>query len=250
MAARRDWSYEETKAAFALYMALPPGQQSRTNPSIIALASAIDRSASSIALKLGNLKFLDPNRSGGLQNCSNMDRRIWQDYQDRGEDFHDEANQLYYELVDPETDNAVELLTSTPGVAVGFDRLTYTRERVNQNYFRYTLLENYDNRCCLTNISIEDLLVASHIKPWKDSTPTEKLDPANGLLLDALHDKAFDQGYITIDDQLRIRVSQKVPHNAANDRWIWAYDKAPIRRPRISPGRDYIAYHNDCIFMR
>ena len=54
--------------------------------------------------------------------------------------------------------------------------------RVNQNYFRNALLENYDHRCCITNLGIEPLLVSSHIKPWSDADPaTERLSPKNGV---------------------------------------------------------------------
>ena len=46
----------------------------------------------------------------------------------------------------------------------------------------------------------EAVLIASHIKPWKDSDENERLDIDNGLLLCPNHDKAFDRGYISFDD--------------------------------------------------
>ncbi len=45
---------------------------------------------------------------------------------------------------------------------------------------------------------MHDLLIASHIIPWADGTPTQKLNPENGICLSALYDKAFDRGLITI----------------------------------------------------
>ena len=83
--------------------------------------------------------------------------------------------------------------------------------RVNQNYFRNALLENYDHRCCITNLGIEPLLVSSHIKPWSDADPaTERLSPKNGLLLNTLHDRAFDQGLMTIGQNLHIVISSQL----------------------------------------
>jgi putative restriction endonuclease len=51
------------------------------------------------------------------------------------------------------------------------------------------------------------LLVASHIKPWKKSTNSERLDEWNGLLLAPNLDKAFDKGFITFDTDGLIRLS-------------------------------------------
>lgn len=90
--------------------------------------------------------------------------------------------------------------------------------RVNQEFFRNTLLANYNSRCCLTGLSNKALLVASHIKLWKVSDPkTERLAPDNGLLLNALHDKAFDRGLITITKDLMIVVSGAVGHETPED---------------------------------
>lgn len=63
----------------------------------------------------------------------------------------------------------------------------------------------------MTGISISELLIASHIKPWKVSNnEDEKTNPRNGLCLNALHDKAFDRGLITIDKNYKIIVSSKL----------------------------------------
>ena len=45
-----------------------------------------------------------------------------------------------------------------------FDKRTrcYVKHRLNQG----ELLKRYDEKCCLCNINMEELLVASHIKPW------------------------------------------------------------------------------------
>ena len=47
-----------------------------------------------------------------------------------------------------------------------------------------------------SGLAVPELLVASHIKPWKDSdSKTERTNPMNGLTLNALHDKRFDNGH-------------------------------------------------------
>ena len=72
--------------------------------------------------------------------------------------------------------------------------------RLGQDRFRRDLMDRWDRRCALTGLALPDLLRASHIKPWCDSSATERLDPHNGLLL-ALHvDGLFDRGLITFED--------------------------------------------------
>ncbi len=84
--------------------------------------------------------------------------------------------------------------------------------RVNQTEFRQQLLERY-HKCCLCCVSDPNLLVASHIKPWSVAEPTEKLDVNNGLLLCPNHDKLFDNGYITFDDNGKIIISERLQDN-------------------------------------
>ena len=67
--------------------------------------------------------------------------------------------------------------------------------RVNQSFFRNTVLASYENKCCITGISIPDFLVASHIIPWSKDEKN-RLNPENGLCLNSIHDKAFDKGFI------------------------------------------------------
>ena len=55
----------------------------------------------------------------------------------------------------------------------------------------------------MSGLSEPRLLIASHIVPWsKDKA--NRLNPSNGLCLSALHDRAFDKGLITLDDDWRV----------------------------------------------
>ena len=137
---------------------------------------------------------------------------------------------------------------------LGLERVEQVRTRVNQDYFRSVLLTNYGGTCCLTGIDIPALLTASHIKPWAAATPSERLMSSNDLLLNALHDRAFDRGLITLDDRYRIVVSSRVPHTPTNDQWLYAFDGMKIALPGSDestwPSLGFIHYHNDCVFER
>lgn len=103
-------------------------------------------------------------------------------------------------------------------------------------------------------IDIPALLTASHIKPWAAATPSERLMSSNGLLLNTLHDRAFDRGLITLDDRYRVVVSSRVPRTPANDQWLYAFDGRRIALPGCDestwPSLDFIHCHNDCVFER
>ena len=61
------------------------------------------------------------------------------------------------------------------------------------------------------------MLVAGHIKPWKDSAPSERLDPRNGLAACPSHDVAFDTGLLTVGTALHIQVSEALAKAARGD---------------------------------
>lgn len=67
--------------------------------------------------------------------------------------------------------------------------------RVGQGKFRNDVASLWGKGevCALTGIAVPELLIASHIKPWRDSDDAQRLDPCNGLLLAAHVDKAFDK---------------------------------------------------------
>jgi putative restriction endonuclease len=50
-------------------------------------------------------------------------------------------------------------------------------------------------------------LVASHCKPWRDSTNEERLNGKNGLLLTPSIDHLFDRGFIGFEDNGRLIIS-------------------------------------------
>lgn len=75
-----------------------------------------------------------------------------------------------------------------------------TKIRIGQSQFRKDILSSENNKCLFTNIKDSKLLIASHIKPWKVSSNTERLDLNNGLLLTPTFDKLFDRFLITFSE--------------------------------------------------
>ena len=73
------------------------------------------------------------------------------------------------------------------------------RARQGQGLFRQRLL-TFEKHCRITGVTDTCFLIASHIKPWRDSSDQERLDGENGLLLAPHIDKLFDQGWISFAD--------------------------------------------------
>ena len=94
---------------------------------------------------------------------------------------------------------------------------------------------------------LPELLVASHIKPWKDSdVKTERTNPSNGLCLNALHDKAFDKEYRVVNSA---KISATAMDEDTKD-WLMSYEGKQIILPdRFYPDKEFIEYHNDMIFQ-
>lgn len=124
--------------------------------------------------------------------------------------------------------------------------------RVNQRFFRKMVLAAYDNTCCITGLNMPALLVAGHIKPWADEA--NRLNPRNGLALNALHDRAFELELFTIRPMdYVIEVAPAVrsgrrPHAQAAGALLGQYHSQGLRlpaRPRFLPNPELLAWHRD-----
>ncbi len=74
-------------------------------------------------------------------------------------------------------------------------RLTLTRTA--QGQYRKDALKLWNNRCAVTGVAEPKILIASHIKPWRESSNEERVNPRNSLILSPTYDKLFDLGLIT-----------------------------------------------------
>ena len=219
------------------------------------IASAIGRTPSALAMKLVNIASLDPEITdtgrSGLKNASANDRAMWDEMQENWDGFAVKSDRAIRDIGAVAEQLGGEVPGENSDFPVGKDRAVQTTVRIGQDFFRAAVLSAYSGQCCISGLSVPKLLVASHIVPWKIDR-LNRANPRNGLLLSALHDRAFDTGLITIDDDMTIRVSRK--HPVRNDRFfsesIELYDGQPIRRPeKFRPDKDFLAYHREHVFQ-
>lgn len=252
------WSREETILAFDLYCRTSFGKISQGNPEIIKLAKLLGRTPGSIGLKMHNLAHYDPELQKrnvtAMAHGSKLDGEIFAEFSKDWTNLSYQAQIIRAKLQNKEISEVIDL-GDIKEIPPGKYHEQMMKARVGQYFFRMTVLNSYDNRCCITGLTRADLLVASHIKPWRVSDEyTERTNPHNGLCLNSLHDKAFDRGLITLDMNYRIIVSSKLK-DAEMDidtrSWFMGYEQRPIILPdKFLPGRDFIEYHNDVIFQR
>jgi hypothetical protein len=86
------------------------------------------------------------------------------------------------------------------------------KARIGQGIFRRSLIEDCPF-CPITLIDDINLLIASHIKPWRSSNNIERLNSKNGLLLTPTYDKLFDNGYISFREDKTLIISPQISAN-------------------------------------
>ena len=91
----------------------------------------------------------------------------------------------------------------------GKNKLAAVKVRVNQDIFRKMVLANFGNKCCVTGLTVPDVLRASHISPWAEDEKN-RLNPENGLCLSATYDAAFDWHLISFDEHYRLVISKAI----------------------------------------
>lgn len=254
---RRDWTRDELLLVMNLYCRLPFGRLHRRNPEVIAMAKVIGRTPSSVAMKLGNLASLDPAHRErgvkGLPGVSKADRAIWREFHEDWDRLSVESEALRerFELTSPrETSIAVaeEVEETFRGNTEGTRNV---KVRLAQRFFRQSVLASYESRCCVTEIALPELLIASHILPWS-GFPQHRADPRNGLCLSRLHDAAFDRGLITFDAEFRLVLSpvlREETTNAVLSSSFLAFAGAALRLPgKFRPDPAFLERHREEVF--
>lgn len=117
--------------------------------------------------------------------------------------------------------------------------------RIVQNKFRKSLF-NLWSGCCISGCSIKTLLIASHIKPWSQSTYHERVDPYNGVLLTPNYDALFDKGFISFETDGKILISSEL--NQPDIDYFQIPGKTKHHFSNKHAG--YLEYHQEMIFRK
>ncbi len=89
-------------------------------------------------------------------------------------------------------------------------RLQLAKARIGQGVFRKRVML-LEARCRVTGVEDPRLLIASHIKPWRDASNAERISGYNGIMLSPHVDALFDERLITFEDDGRMHVHASLP---------------------------------------
>ncbi|NOS99202.1 MAG: HNH endonuclease [Phycisphaerales bacterium] len=260
------WTREHSLIALNLYCKLPFGSFDRDNAVVKDVATRMGRTSNSLAMKLANLASLDPVQRArgikGLQGASRQDRDMWREFHAELATLAPESEQLLHDLFTKDERREVDFLQRDKvrlepsrrlSAPIGPTESTATvRVRRGQQFFRQSILNVYGVCCCISGIKVPRLLIASHIKPWREF-PDDRLNPRNGLCLSSLHDAAFDSGLITLDEEFRVVLSRRLrsyfPQPALEQNFV-PFVGQPIRLPEklAKPNAAFLAYHRESVF--
>jgi len=246
------WTREQQLVALRLYMRLPFGRLHGRNPEIASLAERLGRTSNALAMKACNFASLDAaflatNRRG-LSGASTADRALWDEFVANPEAIAAQAEEAYESLKSaerPMPSAVIKMLTGDTEI------VRTVRARRVQSFFRAAVLTSYDGTCAVTGLRLRSLLNASHIIPWSCSVE-RRADPTNGICLNALFDRAFDRGLMTIGEDMQIIVSPALLTAACEAALSCSLLEAEGRKlmlpSRFLPDQAALAYHRQHVF--
>ncbi len=253
------WTENETTLALYLYYQIEAGEVKNRSKAIKDLAAFLNRTHGSVEMKIGNLQYCDNKNTKGLKNGGKKDEIVFNKYLYHPDllekksrallNLDPNSSYLISYLFDDDTNiNDLDLNSDFTGT----DKEAVVKQRKEQSTFRKRILANYDHHCCLSGISTTQLLLASHIVPWsKDES--KRLDPRNGLLLNAILDRAFDKGIVSVRaEDFTLLVSDKLKDQKTID-YLSQFKGEKISLPKNSqiwPDKLNLQYHNDVIFNK
>lgn len=151
-------------------------------------------------------------------------------------DYHKRiADSIITEIKAVENDNTIKMT----------EKDSIVKSRIGQGIFRKGLIE-YWHCCAISQCPLTWMLIASHIKPWRDADNQERLDPYNGLLLLPNYDKLFDLGYISFNSKGKIMYSRLLDKfdretiGLTNNLHLVKLEEQHLK---------YLKYHNDNCFL-
>lgn len=252
---KKNWTKEETIVAFNVYCRIPFSKSNKAHPTVIKFAKILSRTPDAMNMKIGNFGRLDPElkKQGikGLSHGSTLEEVVWNEFHGNWEKLAYESELLIAKFQNKNITETTEIdLTDIPE---GKEKEVTIKARVNQSFFRSTVLSSYNQKCCITGLSVPNLLSACHIKPWK-TDKENRLNPQNGICLSQIHHTAFDLGFISITPDFRVKVSRYFDEFANDETVIKLfkeYDNQQILLPnKFFPNKEFLDWHYQNILIK
>lgn len=243
-----NWTREQVIVALNVYCKIPFKSSSARNPIVKKYAELLGRTPAALNLKIGNLGSFDPvlRDKGivGLSHTSKVDEEVWNEFFENPEKLAYESEKIIAELRNKTIEESTNIYLNN--LPKGTERISVTRQRVNQQFFHDAVLCSYENHCCITGISNKQLLEACHISSWRDDVKN-RTNPRNGLCMNPLFHKAFDNFLFTVTPDYKIEISEQMI-DGANDAsfrdYLFSIKENNIIMPeKFYPDKNLLAIH-------
>ena len=217
------------------------------------MGELLGRSAGAVVRKVGNLAYFDPQMKargvGGLEHTGKLDEAVWNRYFGHWDKLAIDAEVLIAQYRQKGLEESLKETIDLSNLPKGEERKQEVTRRINQDFFRRAVLSSYNNCCCITGINNKSLLEASHIVGWtKDEA--NRTNPQNGLCLNVLLHKAYDENLIGISPDYEIFVSDAFfgskleTVDVSTREYISSINHRKLIMPkRFLPDRDLLAIH-------
>lgn len=241
------WTREQTILTLDLYCRIPFKKASNSNPKIQKLAALMGRSINSVKMKIGNFGSFDEElrRQGivGLANSSHLDEEVWNQYCGHWDQLANDAVRIRQQIANASGTQPTPIYD----LPAGSEREVITRQRINQSFFRATVLSSYENQCCITRLAEPRLLEACHIVSWSEDESI-RTNPTNGLCMNTLFHSAYDKMLMSVTPDYQICISESFLHCAREDDKFYDYlcnlnNKQIILPNRFQPNKEYLDKH-------
>lgn len=251
----RKWTREETIVAFNIYCKIPFKNSSKTHPMIIKYAKILDRSPSALNMKVGNIGRLDPclKEQGitGLVHGAKMEEDIWKEFYGNPELLAYESEKVIARLSNQQIEVSSEIRTDD--LPFGTERDTIIKQRINQSFFRSTVMSAYNFHCCISGTNIPELLEACHIIDWS-LDEHNRTNPKNGLCMNPFFHKAYDKHLLGIKPDMTIVVSNELQNSSTDERFSKYLSELNGKRillpDKFLPEIDFLAIHYENFLNR
>ena len=147
-----------------------------------------------------------------------------------------------------ESSGARDLSTGLSEPQVRYGEPALVKPRLGQGAFRVAVTDAYQRTCAVSGGKVLPALDAAHVKPYALGGSHEL---SNGVLLRRDIHSVFDAGYVTIDDQYRFVVSDRVKtdfNNGNEYRRLHGAQLSVPNSPLEAPDREALRWHNENVF--
>jgi hypothetical protein len=164
------------------------------------------------------------------------------------------ADAIYYELSSVSKQFNIPVFDKIAEVSVDMDFSSENVEcigtrRIGHSKFSKDVKTNYDYCCAICGISEIEFLVSSHNSPWSEDLDN-RLNPSNGICLCSMHDKAFEHGFIGIDDSFQVIINVLLNKSSLLYHELKRFEGKKIRLPVNSPpDKNLLAKHRQKIIF-